>query len=84
VAGSGSEIAWLRQRGRVTCKFFVGAGRRKTFAQPARYTGLMTSTADNAEYAVVPEDFCLRIAQDFNDEQVSPLLCGRIDRLSSA
>jgi propanol-preferring alcohol dehydrogenase len=65
-------IAWLRHVDG-TCKFCRRG--RENLCPASRYTGYDVD-GGYAEYAVVPEDFACELPKGFNDEQVSPLLCG--------
>lgn len=65
-------IAWLRHVDG-TCRFCRRG--RENLCLGSRYTGYDVD-GGYAEYAVVPEDFVYELPDGFDDEQVSPLLCG--------
>jgi propanol-preferring alcohol dehydrogenase len=65
-------IAWLRQVDG-TC-IFCRRGR-ENLCPSSRYSGY-DADGGYAEYAVVPEDFAYELPESFDDEHVSPLLCG--------
>jgi alcohol dehydrogenase, propanol-preferring len=65
-------IAWLRHVDG-TCKFCRRG--RENLCPASRYTGYDTD-GGYAEYAIVPEDFAYELPEGFDDEHVSPLLCG--------
>ena len=65
-------IAWLRHVDG-TCKFCRRG--RENLCRDSRYTGYDTD-GGYAEYAIVPEDFAYELPEGFDDEHVSPLLCG--------
>jgi len=65
-------IAWLRHVDG-TCPFCRRG--RENLCPGSRYTGYDVD-GGYAEYAVVPEDFAYDLPDGFDDEHVSPLLCG--------
>ena len=65
-------IAWLRHVDG-TCKFCRRG--RENLCPASRYTGY-DSDGGYAEYAIVPEDFAYDLPEGFDDEHLSPLLCG--------
>src|SRR6188472_4466416 len=65
-------IAWLRYVDG-TCRFCRRG--RENLCLASRYTGYDVD-GGYAEYAVVPEEFAYELPDGFNDEQISPLLCG--------
>lgn len=65
-------IAWLRHVDG-TCEFCRRG--RENLCPSSRYTGYDVD-GGYAEYAVAPEDFGYDLPDDFDDEHVSPLLCG--------
>ena len=65
-------VAWLRQVDG-TCAFCRRG--RENLCPSSRYTGY-DADGGYAEYAVVPEDFAYELPESFDDEHVSPLLCG--------
>jgi propanol-preferring alcohol dehydrogenase len=65
-------IAWLRQVDG-TCGFCLRG--RENLCPASRYTGF-DADGGYAEYAVVPQDFAYELPEGFDDEHVSPLLCG--------
>jgi propanol-preferring alcohol dehydrogenase len=67
-------IAWLRHVDG-TCEFCRRG--RENLCPGSRYTGY-DANGGYAEYAVVPEDFAYELPDGFEDEQVSPLLCGGV------
>jgi propanol-preferring alcohol dehydrogenase len=67
-------IAWLRHVDG-TCEFCRRS--RENLCRNSRYTGYDVD-GGYAEYAVAPEDFGYELPDGFDDEQVSPLLCGGV------
>jgi alcohol dehydrogenase, propanol-preferring len=65
-------IAWLR-RVDGTCRFCRRG--RENLCRGSRYTGYDVD-GGYAEYAVVAGDFAYALPDDFDDEHVSPLICG--------
>lgn len=65
-------IAWLRHVDG-SCPFCRRG--RENLCPDSRYTGY-DADGGYAEYAVVPQDFAYELPDGFDDEQVSPLLCG--------
>ena len=65
-------IAWLRYVDG-NCRFCRRG--RENLCLASRYTGYDVD-GGYAEYAVVPEEFAYELPDGFNDEQISPLLCG--------
>jgi propanol-preferring alcohol dehydrogenase len=65
-------IAWLRHVDG-SCLFCQRG--RENLCLDSRYTGY-DADGGYAEYAVVPQDFAYELPEGFDDEQVSPLLCG--------
>jgi alcohol dehydrogenase, propanol-preferring len=65
-------IAWLRHVDG-TCEFCRRG--RENLCRESRYTGY-DADGGYADYAVAPEDFAYELPDGFDDEQVSPLLCG--------
>jgi propanol-preferring alcohol dehydrogenase len=65
-------IAWLREVDG-TCQFCHGG--RENLCPDSRYTGY-DADGGYAEFAVVPADFAYELPDHFDDEHVSPLLCG--------
>jgi propanol-preferring alcohol dehydrogenase len=65
-------IAWLRHVDG-TCEFCRRG--RENLCLESRYTGYDVD-GGYAEYAVIAEDFAYELPDGFDDEQVSPLLCG--------
>lgn len=65
-------IAWLRYVDG-SCPFCRRG--RENLCPDSRYTGY-DANGGYAEYAVVPQDFAYELPDGFDDEQVSPLLCG--------
>jgi propanol-preferring alcohol dehydrogenase len=65
-------IAWLRHVDG-SCRFCRGG--RENLCPDSRYTGYDVD-GGYAEFAVAPEDFAYELPEDFDDEHVSPLLCG--------
>jgi alcohol dehydrogenase, propanol-preferring len=65
-------IAWLRHVDG-TCRFCRRG--RENLCPSSRYTGYDVD-GGYAEYAVVAEDFAYELPDGFDDEHVSPLLCG--------
>ena len=65
-------IAWLRHVDG-TCRFCRRG--RENLCSGSRYTGY-DADGGFAEYAVVAEDFAIELPDGFDDEHVSPLLCG--------
>jgi propanol-preferring alcohol dehydrogenase len=65
-------IAWLRHVDG-SCLFCQRG--RENLCLDSRYTGY-DADGGYAEYAVVPQDFAYELPDGFDDEQVSPLLCG--------
>ena len=65
-------IGWLRHVDG-TCSFCRRG--RENLCPDSRYTGYDTD-GGFAEYAVVPNQFAYELPERFNDEHVSPLLCG--------
>lgn len=65
-------IAWLRHVDG-TCRFCRRG--RENLCLDSRYTGY-DADGGYAEYAVAPEEFAYELPDGFDDEQVSPLLCG--------
>jgi len=67
-------IAWLRNVDG-TCKFCQRS--RENLCLTSGYTGY-DADGGYAEYAVVPEDFAYELPDEFDDEHLSPLLCGGV------
>jgi propanol-preferring alcohol dehydrogenase len=67
-------IAWLRHVDG-TCEFCRRG--RENLCPSSRYTGYDVD-GGYAQYAVAPEDFGYDLPDGFEDEQVSPLLCGGV------
>jgi alcohol dehydrogenase, propanol-preferring len=65
-------IAWLRH---VDGSCLFCRRGRENLCPDSRYTGY-DADGGYAEYAVVPQDFAYELPDGFDDEQVSPLLCG--------
>ena len=65
-------IAWLRHVDG-TCELCRRG--RENLCPDSRYTGYDVD-GGYAEYAVAPEDFAYELPDGFDDEHVSPLLCG--------
>ena len=65
-------IAWLRQVDG-SCAFCRRG--RENLCPASRYTGY-DADGGYAEYAVVPAEFAYELPDNFDDEHVSPLLCG--------
>jgi propanol-preferring alcohol dehydrogenase len=65
-------IAWLRHVDG-TCRFCQRG--RENLCPDSRYTGYDVD-GGYAEYAVAPQDFAYELPEGFDDEHVSPLLCG--------
>jgi propanol-preferring alcohol dehydrogenase len=65
-------IAWLRHVDG-TCSFCRRG--RENLCPGSRYTGYDVD-GGYAEYAVAPEEFAYELPDGFDDEHVSPLLCG--------
>ena len=65
-------IAWLRHVDGI-CEFCRRG--RENLCLESRYTGYDVD-GGYAEYAVIAEDFAYELPDGFDDEQVSPLLCG--------
>jgi alcohol dehydrogenase, propanol-preferring len=65
-------IAWLRHVDG-TCPFCRRG--RENLCPASRYTGY-DADGGYAEFAVAPEDFAYELPDRFDDEHVSPLLCG--------
>jgi alcohol dehydrogenase, propanol-preferring len=65
-------IAWLRQVDG-TCRFCRRG--RENLCPSSRYTGYDVD-GGYAEYALAAEDFAYELPDGFDDEHVSPLLCG--------
>lgn len=65
-------IAWLRHVDG-NCRFCQRG--RENLCPASLYTGY-DADGGYAEYAVVPEDFAYELPDGFDDEHVSPLLCG--------
>ena len=65
-------IAWLRHVDG-TCGFCLRG--RENLCSASRYTGY-DADGGYAEFAVAPEDFAYELPEGFDDEHVSPLLCG--------
>jgi propanol-preferring alcohol dehydrogenase len=65
-------IAWL-QHVDGTCQFCRRG--RENLCPSSRYTGY-DADGGYAEYAIVPEDFAYELPESFDDEHISPLLCG--------
>jgi propanol-preferring alcohol dehydrogenase len=65
-------IAWLRH---VDGSCPLCRRGRENLCRDSRYTGYDVD-GGYAEYAVVPQDFAYELPEGFDDEQVSPLLCG--------
>ena len=65
-------IAWLRH---VDGSCPLCQRGRENLCRDSRYTGYDVD-GGYAEYAVVPQDFAYELPDGFDDEQVSPLLCG--------
>jgi len=65
-------IAWLRH---VDGSCPLCRRGRENLCRDSRYTGY-DADGGYAEYAMVPQDFAYELPDGFDDEQVSPLLCG--------
>ncbi|HEX3816656.1 MAG TPA: alcohol dehydrogenase catalytic domain-containing protein, partial [Chthoniobacterales bacterium] len=65
-------VGWLRHVDG-SCEF-CRCGR-ENLCPDSRYTGY-DADGGYAEFAVVPNDFVYELPEEFDDEQVAPLLCG--------
>ncbi|HEY1770015.1 MAG TPA: zinc-binding alcohol dehydrogenase family protein [Chthoniobacterales bacterium] len=65
-------VGWLRHVDG-TCEFC--ARGRENLCRESRYTGY-DADGGYAEYAVVPDEFAYDLPNEFDDEQIAPLLCG--------
>ncbi|WP_280454339.1 zinc-binding alcohol dehydrogenase family protein [Nocardia brasiliensis] len=72
--GSRVGISWLRRTCR-SCRFCVGGA--ENLCQNSEYTG-WDSHGGFAEYATVPEDFALKLPEQYTDLEAAPLLCAGV------
>ncbi|HEX3817291.1 MAG TPA: zinc-binding alcohol dehydrogenase family protein, partial [Chthoniobacterales bacterium] len=65
-------VGWLRHVDG-TCEFCQRG--RENLCRDSRYTGY-DADGGYAEFAIVPNEFAYELPEEFDDEQVAPLLCG--------